>query len=113
MNTLLIYLWTRIPFFGVFFTTLLAFSAGILFVGYLTGNDKNKDLFSKVQKKTLIWIFSFSLTVLLLFPNQKDLALIYFAPKIIESRPIQKDIPELYNLAVEAMKQSLTNKMSR
>ena len=42
-------------------------------------------------------------------PSSKTIAIMVVAPAIINSKPIQKDLPELYSVAIEALKNSLTN----
>lgn len=42
-----------------------------------------------------------------LTPSSKTLAIMVVAPAIVNSKPIQQDLPEVYSLAVDALKQSL------
>lgn len=43
-----------------------------------------------------------------LMPSSKTIALMVALPAIANSEPIQKDLPELYKLAVDALKQQIT-----
>lgn len=43
-------------------------------------------------------------------PTSKTLALMVVVPAILNSEPVQKDLPDLYNIAVEALKENLTEK---
>lgn len=40
-------------------------------------------------------------------PNSRTVATMVVLPAIVNSEPIQKDLPEIYNMAVEALKDSL------
>lgn len=47
--------------------------------------------------------------VALFVPSQKTIALMYVLPRVAESEAIQRDVPELYRLAVDALKDQLTD----
>lgn len=53
-------------------------------------------------------IASYSLTCLM--PSSKTIALMVAIPAVANSEPIQKDLPELYKLAVEALKDQIASK---
>lgn len=42
-----------------------------------------------------------------LTPSSKTIAIMVVAPAIVNSEPIQKDLPEIYNLAKDALKDAL------
>lgn len=42
-----------------------------------------------------------------MFPSSKTIALMVVVPAVINSEPIQKDLPELYQMAKESLKQTL------
>jgi hypothetical protein len=42
-----------------------------------------------------------------LIPDSKTLAAMVVVPAIMRSEPIQRDVPELYNLAIQSIKDSL------
>ena len=46
----------------------------------------------------------------LLMPNSKTIALMVVVPAVLNSEPIQKDLPELYQMAKEAFKETLQTK---
>jgi hypothetical protein len=43
-------------------------------------------------------------------PSSKTIALMVVVPAVMNSEPIQKDLPELYQMAKEALKQTLETK---
>lgn len=47
-----------------------------------------------------------------LMPNTKTLAAMYIVPKVFESKVVKEDVPELYDLALEAVKRSLVSNKS-
>lgn len=53
-------------------------------------------------------IFTWGLYALL--PSSKSIALIVALPAIANSEPIQKDLPEIYKLAKDALKEQLSSK---
>lgn len=54
---------------------------------------------------TLVCVVGFVLT-----PTSKEMAMIYTVPAITRSDFVQKDLPELYDLGVQALKEKLTTK---
>lgn len=52
-------------------------------------------------------IFGFLWT---LTPNTKTLAAMYVVPSIVNSKAIQQDVPEIYNLAIEKLKETINTK---
>lgn len=54
--------------------------------------------------KWLVPIWLFSLIGLLFVPTSKQMAMIYVVPQITESQVVKQDIPELYDLGVNALK---------
>lgn len=53
-----------------------------------------------------VGLASWALAVLI--PSSKTIAMMVAIPAIANSEPIQKDIPELYQLAKEALKEQIT-----
>lgn len=43
-----------------------------------------------------------------LFPDDKTIACMVIVPAILDSKVVQQDVPELYNMAVQALKDSIT-----
>lgn len=48
--------------------------------------------------------------VAMLTPSSKTIAIMVVAPAIVNSKPVQEDMPELYTIAIEAMKERLSPK---
>ena len=63
-----------------------------------------------VRKKTKTWFRFFSIAGLLcllgnvFIPTSKQMAMIYVVPSITDSQFVKQDIPELYDLGVNALK---------
>ena len=56
--------------------------------------------------KTALWLyFVVLLPAATLMPTTKTLAAMYVLPRIAESEAIQKDLPEIWDLGVSALKQ--------
>jgi len=97
---------------------LLAFSLGVIpmFVGFgfiafmvLMISDRKTNLF-KTLKTHLIVVAIVALlsgTASMLLPSSKTISLMVIVPAIVNSQPIQKDIPELYTLGVQALKEKM------
>lgn len=52
-------------------------------------------------------LFAILLSASTLMPDKQTVALMVVAPAIINSEPIQKDLPEIYQMAKDALKQTL------
>lgn len=56
------------------------------------------------------WMKGFSITVFtililgMFIPSSKEIAMFYVVPRIAESDVIKRDVPELYNMGVDALK---------
>ena len=85
--------------------TLLATAALILLISILPNRGRGEGILKAV--KVLLPVFVFMLLFGLCMPNTKQAAVIWAAPKILESSVVKEDIPELYNLAVDWMKDQL------
>lgn len=97
-------------FCGGFFLSamvlLLSLGATFLFWDQL---DKDGQSFLKNVRNfsgLLVLIFGILTTVT---PDTKTLATMYLAPAIVNSEAIQKDVPEIYNLAVEKLKETMSS----
>jgi hypothetical protein len=55
-------------------------------------------------------LFILFLTAFTFTPTSKTIAMMIVVPEIANSKIIQKDVPDLYNMAVQAAKDSLTAK---
>lgn len=72
-----------------------------------TDNDVAK---SKKWLSRCITMFTTSVFLLMaksILPSSKTIACILVIPAITNSQPIQKDLPDLYNMAVDALKSEL------
>lgn len=58
--------------------------------------------------RRLVGLFVFSLVATVLLPSSKTIAIMAVAPAIVNSEPLQKDVPELYKLGLDALKQKLS-----
>lgn len=114
MNTFYVYLWTiadnvREMVFGVgigcIFAALIACFFSLLEVGYPF------EIYKGIRKVACI-VGAIVLIVYPFIPSSKNLALIYVLPRIADSKVIQKDLPELYDMAVVGLKSKLTNAIS-
>jgi hypothetical protein len=54
--------------------------------------------------KTVTPIWLFAIIGVLFTPTTKEMAMIYVVPQITESQVVKQDIPELYDLGVNALK---------
>jgi hypothetical protein len=57
------------------------------------------------------WLFGLFCFLILIIPSSKDFAMVYVIPKVANSQMIQKDIPDIYNLAVSAFKAKLEKEL--
>lgn len=46
-------------------------------------------------------------------PSSRTIALMYVLPRVAESDAIQRDVPELYRLAIDALKAELSEKVGK
>lgn len=53
-------------------------------------------------------IFALSVFAYAAVPSSKTIAMMVVLPAIVNSEPIQKDLPEVYKMAVDALKAQLT-----
>ena len=60
-------------------------------------------------RKSLIVTGAIALLVGVFLPNSKTIAVMVVVPALVESKAIQKDLPELYDMGIKALKSSLTN----
>lgn len=87
-----------------------AFALLFLIIGYYTTkagtsiNDENdhKSISSILKWFIPVWVVA--LLGLLFVPNSKQMAMIYVVPALTESQVVKQDIPELYDLGVNALK---------
>lgn len=111
MSTFYIYLWTIIDGLREIISVIGVCCGIAIFVTCFASFLETTNPFElcKDLRKTACIIGMSCLVLHALIPNSKNLALIYVLPRIAESQAIQKDLPELYNLALSNLKNKLTN----
>ena len=112
-----IYLWTRLD------SICVVLSLGAIFLGIALivcgllwsfnkiddyGDDDSKKL-GRGFKRCLVWFLIFLFPALLV-PSSKEFAMMYVLPKIADSKVIQKDLPELYDMAIGELKDMIKQK---
>lgn len=76
-------------------------------------NDRNRDEEEILPLKKIVSpgkkiIFAFIFFIMSsLIPNKEDIALIYVAPKIVNSEVIRKDFPEIFELGTKILRNKL------
>lgn len=66
--------------------------------------SKTVNTFSRKWLKILFFPWIFSLLGITFIPTSKEMAMIYVVPNIAESQVVKQDIPEIYDLGVNALK---------
>lgn len=82
---------------------------------YGTGNDTEDIYPHKTLGGVLKWLIPVWLVGVigtLFIPTTKEMAMIYVVPQITESQVVKQDIPELYDLGVNALKDWLKKNKS-
>lgn len=106
-------LFTFILVFGTFALVVLCIAN---IIEKCTPEDADSPNIQKVTSKwTKILLFPCVLALFgtLFVPTTKEMAMIYVVPAISQSEVIQKDIPELYNLGIESLKDMLKENVSK
>lgn len=104
-----LYWFTRLDGINCLCTTVAIFSilafviGAIMWIANLDYNDDYSEAGKKIAKATGI-ISALALTIGLFVPTSKEMAMIYVVPQITESQVVKQDIPELYDLGVNALK---------
>ena len=57
-----------------------------------------------MEVKILFFPWLFAILGLIFVPTSKEMAMIYVVPNIAESQVIKQDIPEVYDLGINALK---------
>lgn len=68
------------------------------------------DFYKKTARFAYLPIIIIGLLGATFIPSSKTVAMMVVIPAIVNSEPIQKDLPELYKIGVEALKESLVSK---
>lgn len=118
MTHMQMYLWTRLDavgglaqavavltFMGAAISLLLSFDPPPLFL------EKNEEAELKTRAKgickRLFAVAFVACAVAVLLPSKRDAAMIYVVPKLDNSEVIKRDIPDIYNMAIERLKNEL------
>lgn len=97
-----------VVFLGGFVLLIMSIAAIITSVSEFDSDiNISKTLKSILKRLIPTWVFF--LLGLLFIPTSKEMAMIYVVPSITESQVIKQDIPELYDLGVDALKDWLKN----
>lgn len=100
---------TRLDGINCLFTIIAVFSIIAFIIGFimwisnLDYNEEYCEAGKKITKATGI-IATLALTIGLFVPTSKEMAMIYVVPHLAESQVVKQDIPELYDLGVNALK---------
>lgn len=74
--------------------------------------DEEKEPYKKWFKRETITAIIAAL-ILTFVPSSKEMAMMYVVPHIAESQVVKQDIPEVYNLGVDALKDWLKQKKTK
>lgn len=91
----------------------LLFASSLGSIGVALFSAAPSDILPETAVKCWIWIRRSLIAGLIflitsaLMPSSKTIAVMVVAPAIINSEPIQKDLPEIYQLAKDALKSTL------
>lgn len=69
--------------------------------------QENREILKSFPKKTIAAVFMVCALGYILIPSTKTLAAMIVVPAIANSQAVQKDFPELYDLAVNKLKEQL------
>ena len=106
MNMMTMYLLTRLDGLCVFFGVAYTISFISTFASFVFCNDDDLAEFAPRKKYSVIAL-AISVCGAILTPPTKQMAAIIVVPKIVNSTAVQKDVPELYSLGVEWLKDKL------
>lgn len=84
---------------------MLIFICIWLYNASYNGDDDDTEV--SIPRRITKWsffIFIVSMTIGLFIPTSKQMAMIYVVPQITESQVVKQDIPELYDLGINALK---------
>ena len=96
-------LFAVITFCGAFALLFLIIAFYATKAGTSTNDENDHRVISSVLKWFVpVWVAA--LLGLLFVPNSKQMAMIYVVPALTESQVVKQDIPELYDLGVNALK---------
>jgi uncharacterized membrane-anchored protein len=106
------YWFTRLDGITIFFSVLTVLGGfAFLILLFLFISSKVDDTCEEPAKKVISTLFKtitpiwlIAIIGALFIPTSKEMAMIYVVPQITESQVVKQDIPELYDLGVNALK---------
>lgn len=113
-----LYWLTRMDSFGglfviISFITFIGFICMLIIMGINSRRYGDEEEFLFKFGKLWSWIcgilFIFSTAACVFLPSTKEMLIIYGVPALVESRVVQKDIPQLYDNVIEALNDVLDN----
>jgi len=116
MDWFTIYLWTRLDTIQFIFGIGLVVSGLLVVVATMCwimaaveGMENDTKKMKPFVNKSLLWFISLTIPFALM-PSSKDFAMMYAIPKIIESKAIKQDLPEIYDMAIKQLKKKIIDK---
>lgn len=116
MTPLNIYLWQTADSFDTSLS-MLSFVCAVpgtflLLFSILAEGDFEKTMLDACRKIGIRALVTCAIaaTLATLLPSSKTIALMYVLPEIANSKVMQQDVPELYDMAVKALKDQLSSK---
>jgi hypothetical protein len=112
MTELDVYLWTRMDgihntfnFIAVCSGLLLGFGVSLLLI--------SEDERPKTFTKWIAVVFGLNAFLCVVVPDSKDYAMIKVIPRLVNSKAIQVDAPELYDIAIKALKEKINSEIKK
>ena len=116
MDWFTIYLWTRLDTIQVLLCIGTVIS-GITWVvcsmvwimATVDGFENDAKKVKPFTKKALLWFVAVVIPFSLI-PDSKEFAMMYAIPKVIESKAIKQDLPDIYDMAIKQLKKKIMDK---
>jgi hypothetical protein len=107
MNMMSMYMLTRLDTLSSFFGITCFLSASCITGVLIYANME--DAFNELRRAIKYSVIALIISTcgVILIPSTKEMAAIIVVPKIVNSTAVQKDVPELYSLGVEWLKDKL------
>lgn len=106
-----VYFWTRLDYLqgtSIAFTVVLGIALIFLSIVHIVSRQNDWDY--KVNVIPFYWVFTVLILLCIVIPSSKEYAMIKVIPRIANSElsaQIQKDVPELYQIAMSALKEKI------
>jgi hypothetical protein len=107
MTELQVYLWLKLDGIrnSLFFLSVIV-STGHYFIALMTFLESPPESHI-ILNKLILGLCLFLIVLAIAIPSTKNYAVIKVLPKVVNSEAVQKDIPELYDLAIKYLKKEL------